>query len=164
MELLKRNLFILLLLLICLSGCGEAYRYSKSGEVGWALKKAIRDQHKHEVVLKELTRFSWDELFLFSPYEPTSEVCKRLGLSPTECKETIKNESTDDGEMLMVFRNKGKVVHVEMHFRWHGDFTPVPEKPLTPASAIFLVVPDGKGASGRDWLRLRPKTEQAPTS
>ena len=159
---MKKNLSILLVFLFCLAGCGEVYRYSKSGEVGWALKKAIRDERKHEVIVKELTHFNWDELFLFSPYEPTSEVCKRLGLSPAECKTTIKDQSTDDGVMLMVFRNKGKVIHVEMHFRWHGDFTPVPDKPFTPASAIFVVVPDGKGASGEEWLRLRPKT--APTN
>ena len=157
---MKREMKILIILPILfsfLTGCGEIYRYFKSGQVGWALKKAIRDEHRQTVVLKELTHFAWDECYLFDPYSPRSSVCKRLALSPAECKETIKTDSTDDGEMLIVFRNQGKVIHVEMHFRWHGDFTPAPEEPLTPTSAVFFVVPDGKGASGGQWLRLRPK-------
>jgi hypothetical protein len=95
-----------------LAGCGEIYRYSESGQVGWALKKAIRDEHKPEVRLKELTRFDWDEFFLFDPYTPTAEICKELSLNASKCKDTIKPESTDDGEMLLVFRNIGKVVHL----------------------------------------------------
>jgi len=139
-----------ILLALNLSGCGDVYRYLKSGEVGWALKKELRDRNRKEVALAKLTKFEWDELFLFSPYYPTNEVCKRLTLSTIDCKSIITSESTDDGEMLMVFRLRRKVVHAEMHIRWHGDFTPVPEKPLTPQTAIFSVSAD------RDWLKLRP--------
>lgn len=154
---MKKLLFTIISLSL-LMGCGALYRYSKSGEVGWALKKAIRDDHKQEIVLKDLTHFNWDEFYVFNPYTSTDDVCKQLGLSSVECKNTIKAASTDDGVMLLVFRNQGKVVHVEMHFRWHGDFTPAPDKPFTPTSAVFLVVAEGKGANGGAWLRLRPKS------
>jgi hypothetical protein len=147
---------IIAITLLCLSGCGNIYRYFSSGEVGWALKRELRDKRTQEVTIAKLTKFQWDELFLFGPYYPTSEICKRLNLTPAECKSTITSESTDDGEMLMVFRNTGKVVHTEMHIRWHGDFTPVPNKSFTPATAIFKVVVDGKGTQGQDWLRLLP--------
>lgn len=147
----------LVVLLASLAGCGEVYRYSESGKVGWALKKALRDERRQEIVLKDLARFEWDEFFTFDPYAPTDAICKRLELASAECKETINTESTDDGEMLLVFRNRGMVVHVEMHFRWHGDFTPSSDKPFTPESAIFLVVPDGERANERSWLHLRPK-------
>lgn len=153
-----KKLLIITISLILLAGCGALQRYFRSGEVGWALKKAIRDNHKQEVVLKDLTHFNWDEFYVFNPYTSTDEVCKQLGLSSEECKNTIKAESTDDGIMLLVFRNQGKVVHTEMHFRWHGDFTPAPDKPFTPGSAVFLVVAEGKGADGGAWMRLRPKS------
>ena len=71
-----KKLILLAILLSCLTACGELYRYAKSGEVGWALKKAIRDQHKKEVVLKELTHFSWDE---FSCSAPMSRQAKFAG-------------------------------------------------------------------------------------
>ena len=148
---------IFAVLLCSLSGCGDIYRYVESGEVGWALKKELRDKHSKEIAIAKLTSFEWDELFMFGPYQPTSEVCKRLALSQDDCTSAIKSESTDDGEMLMVFRHKGKVVHSEMHMRWHGDFTPVPHEPLTPTSAVFTVSVEGKGAFGEDWLKLRPK-------
>ena len=60
----------------------------------------------------------------------------------------------------MVFRNKGKVVHTEMHIRWHGDFTPASDEPFTPSTAIFNVIIDGKGSQEQDWLRLKPKGVQ----
>lgn len=153
-----------ILLALCLSGCGDIYRYLKSGEVGWALKKELRDKKATRVELAKITKFEWDELFLFGPYHPTSEVCKRLALSPGDCKSEITAESTDDGEMLMVFRLKGKVVHSEMHIRWHGDFTPVPDEPFTPQTAVFSVSVEGKGALGEDWLKLRPISASALTT
>ncbi|MFZ6749950.1 hypothetical protein [Undibacterium sp. Ren11W] len=145
-----------ILLALCLSGCGDIYRYLKSGDVGWALKKELRDKKATRVELAKITKFGWDEFFLFGPYQPTSEVCKQLALSPDDCKSAITAESTDDGEMLMVFRLKGKIVHSEMHIRWHGDFTPAPDEPLTPQTAVFSVSIEGKGALGEDWLKLRP--------
>lgn len=153
-----------ILVFLSLSGCGDAYRYLKSGEVGWALKKELRDKKSARVEIAKLTRFEWDELFLFGPYQSTNEVCKRLELSENECKSIITAESTDDGEMLMVFRLNGKVVHTEMHFRWHGDFTPSPDKPFTPQTAVFSATVEGKGALGEDWLKLRPVSEAALTA
>jgi hypothetical protein len=149
--------FLLAILLVLnLSGCGDAYRYLKSGEVGWALKVELRDRKSTRVELAKLTKFEWDEVFVFDPYAPTSEVCKRLQLPLAECASAIAIESTDDGEMLLVFRLKGKVVHTEMHIRWHGDFTSAPQQPLTPQAAVFAVVVEGKGSQGQDWLKLRP--------
>lgn len=145
-----------ILVVLSLTGCGDIFQYLKSGDVGWALKKEIRDKHSARVEVAKLTDFEWDELFLFGPYQPTNEICKRLELSALECEAVITAESTDDGEMLMVFRLQKKVVYTEMHIRFHGDFTPAPNEPFTPQTAIFSVTVEGKSASGRDWLKLRP--------
>lgn len=145
-----------ILVMLSLSGCGDIFLYLKSGDVGWALKKEIRDKQSTKVEVAKLTSFEWDELFLFGPYQPTNEICTRLELSALECEAIITAESTDDGEMLMVFRLQKKVVHTEMHLGLHGDFTPVPNEPFTPRTAIFSVTAQGKTASGRDWLKLLP--------
>jgi hypothetical protein len=153
---------LLLLLLPGLWGCDKFSRSSNStGEVGLALKKELLENQVKEVDIAKLTRFAWDELFLFSPYFPTSEVCKRVQLSVAECKSTIPEESTDDGEMMMVFRIKGKVAHSELHHRQHGDFTPAPSEPFTPETAIFSVVAEGTGVPGPGWMKLRPKSASA---
>lgn len=152
-----------ILLALYLPGCGDAYRYLKSGEVGWELKKELRDRKTSRIELAKITKFEWDEFFLFGPYQLTREVCKRLALSTGDCKSVVTAESTDDGEMLMVFRLKKKVVHSEMHIRWHGDFTPVPEEPLTPQTAVFSVSVEGKNSLGEDWLKLRPISAAALT-
>ena len=149
------------LLAVGLSGCDDIYRYVKSGPVGWALKRELRDKHVVKVELAKLTEFAWDELFLFGPYEPESDICRKIKLSPNDCKSTIEATSTDDGAMLLVFRRNGAIVHNEVHIRWHGDFSPIPQEPLTPKTAVFSVSVQGKGASGEDWLVLRPVSMQS---
>ncbi|MDW5418951.1 hypothetical protein R6242_20470 [Iodobacter sp. CM08] len=150
-----RALLIIFFVLL-LSGCGDVYCYLKSGEVGRALNKELRHKKSTQVEIAKLTKFTWDEFFLFGPHQSTSEVCKRLMLTAAECQSVFKIESVDEGDMLMVFRLKGRIVHTELHRRYFGDFTPAPKTPFTPQTAVFLV--EGKGASNSAWLKLRPKT------
>lgn len=152
------RIVVLIVCVAMVSGCGETYRYIKSGEVGWRLKKEVRDNNAKEVNLVALVPFEWDELFLFGPYQPSKAICAKLSLSQIECESKITRQSTDDSEMLMVFRKKGQIVHVEMHFRFHGDFTPIiSDQPITPKNAVFVVTAEGSAADGRAWLRLKPK-------
>ena len=95
--------------------------------------------------MTKLAKFKWDELFTFEPYTPMIDVCKRLTLSEDDCRQHIKAESDDDGVMLLVFRKNGKIVHSEMHFLWHGDFTPVPANPFTSSTSVFLVLVKDQG-------------------
>jgi hypothetical protein len=148
-----------ILLGLSLTGCGDIQRYLKSGEVGWALKRALRDQHAERIELVQLTRFTWDELFLFGPYEPANEVCRTLGSASSDCESSLTLASSD-GEVLMVFRRGGKIVHSEIHLRWHGDFSPMPNAPLTPQTAVFSVSIQGKNAAGEDRLVLSPLATQ----
>lgn len=78
-----------------------------------------------------------------------------LALSTGECSIAIKDELDDDGAVLLVFREGGRIVHTDLHMRYHGDFTPVPEnQPLPRAQAMFDVVRDGEAVGGAPWLRL----------
>ena len=140
---------------MAMAGCDEAYRYWASGPVGWALKRELRDRHSQRVALSDVTRFSWDEVFLFSPYSPRSEVCAALAIPDAQCQSLIPEESRDDGGMLLVFRQSGKIVHTELHYRYYGDFTPVPaSQPISRSKAVFRVAPEGQAASGGVWLKL----------
>ena len=86
-----------------------------------------------------------------------------MSLNQIACDEQITEESTDDGEMLLVFRKDGEIIHVEMHFRFNGDFAPLDYPvPVMPEKATFAVVQDGRAASGSPWLRLRPLVVSAP--
>ena len=144
----------ILALIVSLFGCGDIYRFAKSGEVGWAIKKEIRDKQRKEIVLANITKFPWDEFFVFEAYTPTSEVCQSLSLSKNDCEATITSESTGDAEMLLVFRLNGKVVHSELHIAWHGDFDQEDTAPLTPKTVVFNVVAKGKLYNGEDSLGI----------
>jgi hypothetical protein len=134
-----------------------------SGPVGKALRNEVRERKQREIDLVSMVPFKWDELFLFEPYSPRSEVCKELRLKESECSSIVKSESTDDGQMLLVFKLEAQIVHTEMHIRFNGDFTPLDFKqPITPTTAKFRVQEEGHSASGKPWLRLRPtKTERS---
>ena len=56
--------------LFLLSGCREIYRYARSGEVVWALKKELRDKHSGEVDMAKLIEFKWDGFLLLILMHP----------------------------------------------------------------------------------------------
>ena len=146
-----------------LFGCEPTYLLS--GPVGRAIRKEVRDSKKTEINLTNLIPFEWDELFLFEPYTPRSVICGKLGISEEGCLQEIADESTDDGEMYLVFRKAGKIVHKEMYIRFNGDFTPIDfEQPLTPENAKFSVKEAGASANGDPWLRLKLRSNQSSRS
>ena len=154
----KRARVLLIALIACttlLTGCRALLDWLTSGQVGWALRDSVRVKKVQRVRLADVTRFDWDEFYAFNPYVPTAAVCKSLSIALDNCDDVIPCESSDDGDMVLVFRNGGRIAHVEKHLRYHGDFTPLPAMPMTPDTAVFDVVADGVGASGDPWLRLR---------
>ena len=155
-RLLKASAVLTILAITFILLYGPIYRYVQSGPVGWELKKRVRDARATEVDMARIAAFPWDELFLFDPYSSPQSICKTLALQPGECATTIKNELEDEGEILMVFRSGGRVVHTDLHVRYHGDFSPAPERqPLSRAQAVFDVVADGQTTRGGvPWLKL----------
>jgi len=139
--------------LLALTGCGDIYRYAASGEVGWALKKEIRDRQQTTVTLAKLTRFPWDELIVFGSYTPRHEICRRLQLDEAACKAADLPEPLDDGLNLLVFRLNGKIVHHEIQLGYHGEFR-VEERSFTPRDALFVVEPGTTLSNGKRQLIL----------
>lgn len=152
------RIIVVIALISILSGCGDIYRYIRSGEVGWAIKKEIRDKNKKEIVMANVTKFSWNEFFVFGGYTMIEEVCQNLNIPENECGNVITSSPMDDAQQLMVFRLNGKVVHSEIQIAWHGRFK-IEKMPLNPSTAVFNVVADGKLYNGEDSLILRLKNE-----
>ena len=144
----------LILLTLALASCDFSYFYS--GTVGKAIRYELRELNKQEIILSDITQFEWDELFLFEPYTGRQSVCIKLNIPEKQCENKIPEQSMDDGEMYIVFRNNGIIVHKEMYIRSNGDFTPIKYKlPLTPSAALFTVEQQGKSTSGKPWLKLK---------
>jgi hypothetical protein len=143
------------LLCFSLSGCGDLYRYLSSGEVGWAIKQEVRNRQKTEISLAILTRFGWDELVVFGSYTPRDEICRRLELDEPACTAANLPEPLNDGLSLLVFRQKGKIVHREIHLGYHGEFRVDDRISFTPQNAVFFVEPHGMLRHGERQLLLK---------
>lgn len=150
------TVFLLIGIVLFLSGCSDLL--NPSGPVSKSIGHEIRQKGIRLIDIAKLTSFEWDELYLFGPYALSEDMCKQLGIAHQECKSKLTASSTDDNEMVLVFRNKGQIVHVEKHSRFYGDFTPLNfTQPLTPSNAIFSAEPKGVATSGKTWYLLRPK-------
>lgn len=140
--------------IIALAGCGDIYRYVASGEVGWALKKEIRDRGRQEITLTGLTRFAWDEMIVFGAYTPIWEICGRLRLDKQACEMANLPEPLNEGLNLLVFLQHGKIVHREIHLGYHGEFRVDDRVHFTPDNAHFVVEPKGTLQNGERQLVL----------
>jgi hypothetical protein len=143
-----------------LMGCNP-FGFS-AGPVGTALREEVREKRQTEVDLRVVAPFEWDALHMFSPYRTREEVCKQLQLTESQCRRHVTVDSTDDGEMFLVFRLKGEIVHTELHSRFNDDFLPMDyPQPVTPERSRFVVVKSGVSGGGEPWLKLRPRTDAA---
>jgi hypothetical protein len=151
------------LLLLCLaSACGDV---DETAPVSAALGRAIHDGGALQVNLVNMTRFDWDELYLFEPHTSTSKICRRLVLAAAECRKQLPFQSVDAATMPMIFKLRGQLVHGELHQRINGDFLPLDfDQPITPRHARFIVVPTGKMVRGERWMQLRPLPQDGAMS
>ena len=146
-----------------LASCDMSRFGEETGPISQALNTELRDKKTNTINLRSLTPFEWDEFVLFAPYEGPKEICPQLALSEKECREKIRVASNADEEMVMIFRKNGKIVHVERHHRFHGDFMPQKEaQKISAESALFAVSQFGKSGNGEAWLVLTQQGTNAP--
>ena len=161
-----RRLLLAAVLSALLAGCGEVSRWWRTGDVGRALSKALREQAAAEVDLRSLTRFSWDELLVFAAPTTPREVCRKLRLTKDDCDRKITMTSIRADEALLVFREKQAIVHVEPLLRANGDFSrSIHLMPFRQEQAVFVVTAGPRPPGGESPLYLRPRgaPEQAGT-
>jgi hypothetical protein len=141
-----------------LAGCGDISRRWRTGDVGKAMAKALREQGVAEIDLGTLTRFSWDELFVFAAPTPPREACRKLLLTREDCDKRITMTSIRADEALLVFRENGKIAHVELVLREYGDFTrSLQLMPFRREQASFLVTAGPRPPGGETPLFLIPR-------
>ena len=145
---------VIAIIIVVLTGCDFSGYHSK--DVGSVIGKEVRNSGTKEIDLAQIVPFTWDELYLFDPYTPASEVCKVLNIPINKCSMVIDDKSMDDGEMYMVFMLIGTIVHKEIYFSLNGEFTNYP-KPIKVDKSKFIVAEKGqKTLFGKPWLELVP--------
>ncbi len=153
-----RHALLAAVLVVLGTGCADAMRDWRRGEVGKALKYVVRDKPTAVVDLGAITRFAWDDFHAFPARTPPREVCRKLALAKADCDAKITVTSIAEGEMLLVFREKGKVVRVEVHGVENGDFTNASFlSPLTREQAVFLVIGGKRRADGTEIRDMKPR-------
>lgn len=141
-----------------LAGCGEVSNWWRTGDVGRAMAKALRERTSAEIDLRPLTRFAWDELFVFAAPTTPREVCLKLRLSKDDCDRRITMTSIRADEALLVFREKERIVHVEPLLRANGDFSrSLHLMPFRHGQAVFLVKAGRPPPGGESPLHLWPR-------
>lgn len=158
-----RRLVLAAVLCALLAGCGEVSRWWRTGEVGRALSKALRERTSAEIDLRPLTRFSWDELFVFAAPTTPREACRKLRLAKEDCDRRLTMTSIRADESLLVFREKDKIVHVETVLRANGDFSrSIHLMPFRLGQAVFVVTTGPQPLGGESPLYLRPRGAPEP--
>lgn len=99
---------------------------SDPANVNQSIRKLTRGENVTAFHLNEVTRFAWDEVILFGPYVPRSQVCAKLGIPTKDCERFVTMESTDDSDMTLAFVMQGCLVAYAKHRRIDGDFLPLP--------------------------------------
>jgi hypothetical protein len=153
-----RRLLLAATLSALLAACGGISGWWRTGEVGRALQKALRERASAEIDLRPLTRFSWDELHVFAAPTTPREACRKLRLSKEDCDRKINMTSIRADESLLVFREKERIVHVETLLRANGDFSrSIHLMPFRHEQAVFLVTAGPRPPGGESPLYLRPR-------
>ncbi|MDH5264383.1 MAG: hypothetical protein OEX21_06520 [Betaproteobacteria bacterium] len=153
-----RRLLLAATLPALLAACGEISGWWRTGEVGRALQKALRERASAEIDLRPLTRFSWDELHVFAAPTTPREACRKLRLSKEDCDRKINMTSIRADESLLVFREKERIVHVETLLRANGDFSrSIHLMPFRHGQAVFLVTAGPRPPGGESPLYLHPR-------
>lgn len=102
-----------------------------------------------------LTKFEWESLYVFSPYTPNGVVCEKIGSQLDHCTTKIPSPGIDEGNYLLAFTRKGRVVHYELYARGKADFCQVGCLLEIPrGTAVFKVgrVPTQSGWSQQFYL------------
>ena len=126
--------------------------------MGWKIYKEIRQEGITSIDIAHLTDFQWDELHIIGPYQFASmeELCRAIRVDYDNCRNKLSfNRWSDDSVNGLVFKDKGRIVHSEVHWRVNGDFRSVPEGPLKRNEGKFVVRDSGERSTrGEPWLYL----------
>ena len=87
------------------------------------VSKAINDQlpNAKSINIANLTSFTWEKTYVFSPYTPRKDICTQLVSSWKNCESELP-EYINESTYLLAFMNANELVHFEMFHRQRADF------------------------------------------
>ncbi len=132
------------------------YNNNKYNSVNFSKELGENVRNGNPIIdLHKITKFSWDSMYLFGPYEPRSAICDTLNVQVKYCERVIPFESIDDSDMSIAFLLEGRLIRYIRHTRYNGDFVPLPKIQPVPASAAKFRVTITEGESDRKgWPKL----------
>ncbi len=158
MRRLRLPLFTLLpagLLTVVLSGCSEMR--NGTGMVSQRLGEAVREPGAREVDLGKLTSFGWAYVHVSRPGVTREEMCAWIRAKRNDCGRIIRIEKAPDDHVYLLFGQRGRLTHVELHALSNGMFDmEVPEGGLPRERAVFRIR-RGAGPEGRETVWLEPR-------
>lgn len=86
-------------------------------------------------------KFSWDEVFVFSPYYPKDKICQKLKVTLSQCS-TRGVRDVDEGEFLLVFMQQGTISQAVRFPRTIANFDESEKclaQPIRKSGAVFTV-------------------------
>lgn len=99
--------------------------------------------------MDRLTRFDWEDLFIFKPYTSIDEINSKLGYKWEEAESTFINVKDDFN--LLVFTEGGRVIKFARLSREHGDFSRMEMTgPFKRGQSAFVLKRDSVGM--QPWL------------
>lgn len=94
-----------------------------------------------QVDMTHAADFAWDEIFVFGPYYPKGEICRKLKVTLSRCSAAGVND-VDEGEFLLVFMQGGVISNTARVPRTIANFDESERclaKPIRRGRAIFTV-------------------------
>ncbi|SDD02915.1 hypothetical protein SAMN04488112_1283 [Melghirimyces thermohalophilus] len=131
-----RSVFTIAALCLLLTACGNP-QPSLEKDLDTAVKQLERSvdggQGNGILRMNYVTRFSWDQLYIFGPGTTAKEIDQALGFQWKKGEKlTSKLEKNED---LLVFTKEDKVIHY-VNYSGHGNFAER-IKPLRDDQAVF---------------------------
>lgn len=130
-----KKIIIFLLISILLIACSQ--EGERDTDLEAEMYSVVKNDNLTKITLSELTTFTWDKAFLFTPYTPSKNIEEKLG---TRFKDKSNIEMRED-IYLLVFLEESKVVkYAEVDSQ--GLSFSVKKGPLTPMNDAINIERD----------------------
>jgi hypothetical protein len=115
MHLPRRNLLLLAVL------CGFLISCNTQNSVSEGIRNQLQSGATRVDMKGVATAFSWESLYVFTPYTSKDCMCKTVGVSPQQCPKANLRDA-DEGEFFLVFIRAGEITHAESISRTIANF------------------------------------------
>ncbi|MBX7170036.1 MAG: hypothetical protein K1X72_03690 [Pyrinomonadaceae bacterium] len=114
------------------------------------IQQKVDNQDNSPLEIKKLTDFSWDKLYIFTPYTPTKVINETLGFESKIIKD-IEMDSQEEINLLVFVKDNKLTTLVEFPRR-SGDFDKISNpNGFTQENAKFNVTIEDRG---EPWITL----------